>query len=45
MNYNFKLLQITKVFAGQGVHNTADPGEILFKRKDKKGNFLWSTSR
>ena len=29
-NYNFKLLQITKVFAGQGVHNTVDPGEIPF---------------
>ena len=29
-SYNFKLIQIMKVFAEEGVHNTVDPGEILF---------------
>ena len=27
--YNFRLLQITDLCAGEGVHKTVDPGKIL----------------
>ena len=42
--YNFKLIQLTDVFAGEGVHNKVDPAENTFlsekARKEIFGRLL-----